>query len=57
MSIGVDHSPLSGVQGRLLTKAAVRTIEDLWTAIAHALPKLTPEECASYFVAAGYDAV
>ena len=38
----------------LLKKAAARTIEDLWTAIAQALPKLTPNDCANYFTAAGY---
>ena len=36
---------------------AVRTIEDLWTAIAQALPQLTPSDCASYFTAAGYGPV
>ena len=41
----------------ILKKAAARTIEDLWNAIAQALPKLTPKDCASYFAAAGYDAV
>ena len=41
----------------LLKKAAARTIEDLWTAIAQALPQLTPSDCANYFTAAGYGAV
>ena len=41
----------------LLKKAAARTIEDLWTAIAQALPQLTPSDCASYFTAAGYGPV
>ena len=41
----------------LLKKAAARTIEDLWTAIAQALPQLTPNDCASYFTAAGYGPV
>ena len=41
----------------LLKKAAARTIEDLWTAIAQALPKLTPNDCANYFTAAGYGPV
>ncbi len=41
----------------LLKKAAARTIEDLWTAIAQALPQLTPRDCASYFTAAGYEPV
>ena len=36
---------------------AARTIDDLWTAIAQALPQLTPKDCASYFTAAGYGAV
>jgi transposase len=41
----------------LLKKAAARTIDDLWTAIAHALPQLTPNDCANYFTAAGYGPV
>ena len=41
----------------LLKKAAARTIEDLWTAIAQALPQLTPNDCANYFAAAGYGSV
>ena len=41
----------------LLKKAAARTIEDLWTAIAKALPQLTPNDCANYFTAAGYGPV
>jgi transposase len=38
----------------LLKKAAARTIDDLWTAIAQALPQLTASDCANYFTAAGY---
>jgi transposase len=41
----------------LLKKAAARTVEDLWRAIAQALPMLTPHECCNYLAAAGYDAV
>ena len=41
----------------LLKKAAARTIEDLWAAIAQALPQLTPNDCANYFTAAGYGPV
>jgi transposase len=41
----------------LLKKAAARTIDDLWTAIAQALPQLTPKDCANYFTAAGYGSV
>jgi len=38
----------------LLKKAAARTIDDLRTAIAQALPQLTPNDCVNYFTAAGY---
>jgi transposase len=41
----------------LLKKAAARTVEELWTAIAKALPQLTPNNCANYFAAAGYGPV
>ena len=37
-----------------LRAAAARTIPDLWQAIADALR--TPQECANYLAAAGYDA-
>lgn len=40
----------------LLKRAAARTVEDLWGAIADALPRLTPSDCRSYFSAAGYEA-
>lgn len=39
----------------LLRKAAKRTINDLWDAIADAVPAFTPNECINYFAAAGYD--
>jgi len=39
----------------LLRKAAARTIDDLWTAIADILNAFTPAECQNYFEAAGYD--
>jgi len=39
----------------LLRKAAARTVEDLWQAIADILDAFTPEECLNYFMAAGYD--
>ena len=41
----------------LLRAAAARTIPDLWQAIADALRRFTPKECANYLAAAGYDAV
>jgi len=39
----------------LLRKAAARTIDDLWQAIANILDAFTPDECVNYFAAAGYD--
>ena len=39
-----------------LRGAVVRTIPDLWQAIADALRHFTPQECANYLAAAGYDA-
>jgi transposase len=39
----------------LLRKAAARSLEALWTAIADALSTFTAEECTNFFIAAGYD--
>ena len=39
----------------LLRKAAARTIPDLIQAIKHAIAKVTPRECVSYFDHAGYE--
>lgn len=41
----------------LLKKAAARTIEDLWAAIAEALPRIAAQDCRNFFAAAGYGAV
>ena len=41
----------------LLKKAAARTMEDLWSAIARALPQLSASDCRNYFAAAGYGSV
>jgi transposase len=38
----------------LLRKAAARTVEDLWQAIADILDQFKPDECANYFRNAGY---
>ena len=40
----------------LLRKVAARTIDQLWNAIAQIIDAFTPNECANYFAAAGYDA-
>ncbi len=41
----------------ILRKAAARTLEGLWAAIASALDAFTPEECRNYFASCGYDPV
>jgi transposase len=41
----------------ILRKAAARTVDQLWQAIATALPRFTSDECRNYLVDAGYDAV
>lgn len=38
----------------LLKKAAARTVQTLWTAIAHAIQRITSSDCRGYFQAAGY---
>ena len=53
-----DFNPIENAFAKLkalLRKAAARTIDDLWNAIAHALSGFTPDECANYFTAAGYE--
>jgi transposase len=39
----------------LLRKAAARTIDALWAAIADALDAFTTHECANYFTNSGYE--
>jgi transposase len=41
----------------ILKKVAARTVDDLWRAIADALPLFTADECRNYLADAGYDAV
>jgi hypothetical protein len=41
--------------GALLRKAAARTVDALWTAIASVLDAFPPEECANYFTNSGYE--
>lgn len=53
-----DFNPIENAFSKLksiLRKAAARTVTDLWSAIADALPSFTPDECENYFSAAGYD--
>ncbi len=54
-----DFNPIEQAFAKLkalLRKAAERTVDGLWDAIASILDTLTPAECANYFAAAGYDA-
>lgn len=39
----------------LLRKAAARTIDALWDAIADAIERFTPAECVAYFTDSGYE--
>jgi transposase len=41
----------------LLRKAAERTLDALWDRIAAVLEEFTPQECANFFAAAGYEPV
>ncbi len=41
----------------LLKKAAARTIEALWEAIAEAIQQITRQDCIGFFTAAGYGSV
>jgi transposase len=54
-----DFNPIENAFAKLkalLRKAAERTVDGLWTAIGRLIDTFTPEECANYFAAAGYDA-
>lgn len=53
-----DFNPIEMVFSKLkalLRKAAARTMDDLWDAIATAIKTVTPHECANYFTACGYE--
>jgi transposase len=54
-----DFNPIENAFAKLkalLRRAAERTVDGLWTAIGRLLDAFTPQECANYFAAAGYDA-
>ena len=54
-----DFNPIENAFAKLkanLRKAAARTMEGLWTVIGEVFGLFTPQECANYFAAAGYDA-
>ena len=53
-----DFNPIENAVAKLkalLRWAAERTVGDLWDAIGRLIDLLTPDECANYFAAAGYD--
>ena len=53
-----DFNPIENAFSKLkafLRKTAARTIDDLWDAIRNAIPRFTPQDCAGYFTAAGYE--
>ena len=52
-----DFNPIEMAFSKLkviLRKAAARTIDHLWQAIADAIAAFTPAKCRNYFTAAGY---
>jgi len=44
-----------GNHGALLRKAGERSVEGLWHLIGKLIDAFSPQECANYFAAAGYD--
>lgn len=53
-----DFNPIEMAFSRfkaLLSKAAARTIDELWSVVADCIPAFTAEECRHYFEAARYD--
>jgi transposase len=53
-----DFNPIENAFAKLkalLRKAAERSVDGLWSAIGAAIAAFTPQECANYFAAAGYD--
>ena len=53
-----DFNPIENAFSKLkalLRKAAARTKEELWRTIGDVLDAFTPNECANYFRAAGYE--
>lgn len=53
-----DFNPIENAFARLkaeLRKAAARTLDGLWNAIARIIDTFTPSECTNYFANAGYE--
>ena len=54
-----DFNPIENAFAKvktLLRKAAARTVDALWSVIGRLIDTFTPQQCANYFAAAGYDA-
>jgi len=54
-----DFNPIENAFAKLkalLRAAAERTVDSLWDRIGNLIDRFTPQECANYFAAAGYDA-
>ena len=57
-ALSPDFNPIEQAFAKLkalLRKAAARTVDDLWAAIAAVLKTFTSTECKNYFVNSGYD--
>ena len=55
-----DFNPIENAFAKLkarLRAAAARTVDSLWDRIGALIDQFTPEECANYFAAAGYNAI
>ena len=53
-----DFNPIEQAFAKLkaiLRRTAARTRDALWSAVATALDAFSPDECANYFTAAGYE--
>ena len=53
-----EFNPIENAFAKLkamLRKAAERTLDGLWNAIGRIIDTFSPDECANYFAAAGYD--
>ena len=53
-----DFNPIENAFSKLkalLRKAAERTVDGLWSRIGALLPNFTPQQCANFFAAAGYE--
>jgi len=53
-----DFNPIEKAFSKLkalLRKAAERTVDGLWNRIGELLEAFTPNECANFFTAAGYE--